>query len=162
MGRGETTLRNGDDVRDMVAGCRQEMVDVVCEAISEGTLEITPSLPSVSAPEGTGFYRTNGLDQLCVWLHAVAQNITATDTITFTFYRREVINGVVSFSEIYQAAKYTVVTTGVTAGQTKKFLVDDTDEIIQHATHYTVATSAGIAIPTGGAGKITVGKSLAV
>jgi len=146
----------------MVAGCRQEMVDVVCDAASEETLAITPSLPSVSAPNGTGFFRTNGLDQFCVWLHAVAQNIAATDTLTFTFYRREIVNGVVAFSEIYQAAKYTVVTTGVTAGQAKKFDVNDADEIIKHATHYTIATSAGIAIPTGGAGKITVGKSLAV
>ena len=153
MGRGNSVLRKAnDDVRDFVAGVRQVVVDDVSEAGSEGTLSCTHALSKKPL---------NGNDGLCVYLHAVGRNITATDTLTFKFYIEEKI-GTNVFSEIYQSANYTVVTAGVTAGQVKRFEVDDTDEIIKHATHYSVASTSGIAIPTGGKGMLQVGKYLAV
>lgn len=153
MGRGFSALRKADDdVRDFVAGVRQEVVNTLDEAGSEETLECAH----------TTKYPLNGLDEVNVYLFAKDENIVATDTLTFKFYIRETIGVSEEYSEIYQSSNYTVVTEGVTAGQVRKFTVDDSDDIIKNATHYSVATSAGIAIPANGAGKLQVGKSLAV
>lgn len=148
----ERNMEHGVADRDVVSVAYQPVDIVIDEAKDEGTIEASH----------TDIYPLEGLNDLKVMLIAKAKNITATDTLTFKFYKRQAIDGVVSFSEIYQASNYTVVTEGVTAGQCKVFSVDDDDDIIKLATHFSVATTAGIAIPADGYGVMLVGKSLAV
>ena len=158
MGRPHDGIRRGydilvkgvgnDSVRDIVALTGQEVVDVLDRAAPTETVVATHDLK----------LPLNGKNDLVVYLMCTGANIVATDTLTFKFYIRETINGVDSFTEIYQAANYTVTTAGVTAGQVKKFAVTDTDDIIKNATHYSVATTAGIAMPALCYGVLLVGK----
>jgi hypothetical protein len=148
----EGNIKQGVAYREMVAVTHQPVDILVSEAKDEGTIVASHA----------NKYPLEGLNELKVMLIAKTENIVATDTLTFKFYKRQEVDGVTTFSEIYQSANYTVLTTGVTAGQCKIFTVDDADEIIKHATHFSVATTAGIAIPADGYGVMLVGKSLAV
>ena len=162
MGRPHDGIRQGydllvkgvgnDSVRDIVALTGQEVVDVLDRAAPTETITATHDLK----------LPLNGKNELAAYLMCTGANIVATDTLTFKFYIRETINGVDSFNEIYQAANYTVTTAGVTAGQVKKFAVTDTDNIIKNATHYSVAASAGIAMPANCYGVLLVGKNFDV
>lgn len=159
MGRPHDGIRRGydilvkgvgnDSVRDIVALTGQEVVDVLDRAAPTETIATTHDLK----------LPLNGKNELVAYVMCTGANIVATDTLTFKFYIRETINGVDSFNEIYQAANYTVTTAGVTAGQVKKFAVTDTDDIIKNATHYSVATTAGIAMPALCYGVLLVGKN---
>ena len=148
----EGNIKQGIAYRETVSVAHQPVDILVSEAKDEGTITASH----------TNKYPLEGLNDLKVMLIAKEENIVATDTLTFKFYKRQDIDGITSFSEIYQTANYTVLTTGVTAGQCKVFTLDDTDEIIKYATHFSVATTAGIAIPADGYGVLLVGKYLAV
>lgn len=159
MGRPHDGIRRGydisvkgvgnDSVRDIVALTGQEVVDVLDRAAPTETITATHNLK----------LPLNGKNELVAYLMCTGANIVATDTLTFKFYIREIINGVDSFNEIYQAANYTVLTTGVTADQVRKYSVTDSDGIIKSATHYSVATTAGIAMPALCYGVLLVGKN---
>ena len=150
MGRSNDALRKANDaLRDFVALTNQEVVDVISEAIPTGTLS---SAHSTKRP-------LNGMNELNVYLACTGANIAAADTLTFKFYIAEEINGVRKFNEIYQAANYTVLTTGVTADQVRKYSVTDTDGIIKSATHYSFATTAGIAMPALCYGILSIGRA---
>lgn len=148
----EGNIKQGIAYRGMVSVAHQPVDILVSEAKDEGTIVASHS----------NKYPLEGLNELKVMLFAKEKNITATDTLTFKFYKRQDVDGVTGFSEIYQAANYTVATAAVTAGQCKIFTVDDTDEIIKLATHFSLVTSAGIAIAADGYGVLLVGKYLAV
>jgi hypothetical protein len=159
MGRPHDGIRQGydllvkgvgnDSVRDIVALTGQEVVDVLNRAAPTETIAATHDLK----------LPLNGKNELAAYLMCTGANIVATDTLTFKFYIRETINGKDEFPEINQSANYTVTTAGVTAGQVKKFAVTDTDNIIKNATHYSVATSAGIEMPANCYGVLLVGKN---
>jgi hypothetical protein len=150
MGRSNDALRKANDsIRDFVALVNQEVIDVISEAIPTGTLSSTHT---TKRP-------LNGMNEINVYLCCTGANIVAVDTLTFKFYIREKINGVEKFNEIYQAANYTVLTTGVTADQVRKYSVTDSDSIIKSATHYSVASTAGIAMPALCYATLAVGKA---
>lgn len=150
MGRSNDALRKANDsIRDFVALVNQEVIDVISEAIPTGTLLSTHT---TKRP-------LNGMNEINVYLCCTGANIVAVDTLTFKFYIREKINGVEKFNEIYQAANYTVLTTGVTADQVRKYSVTDSDSIIKSATHYSVASTAGIAMPALCYATLAVGKA---
>lgn len=150
MGRSNDALRKANDsIRDFVALVNQEVIDVISEAIPTGMLSSTHT---TKRP-------LNGMNEINVYLCCTGANIVAVDTLTFKFYIREKINGVEKFNEIYQAANYTVLTTGVTADQVRKYSVTDTNGIIKSATHYSVASTAGIAMPALCYGVLSVGKA---
>ena len=148
----EGNIKQGIAYRETVSVAHQPVDILVNEAKDEGTIVASHA----------NKYPLEGLNELKVMLFAKEENIVATDTLTFKFYKRQDIDGVTGFSEIYQAANYTVATAAVTAGQCKIFDVEDTDEIIKLATHFSLATNTGIAIPADGYGVLLVGKSLAV
>jgi hypothetical protein len=149
MGRSNDALRKANDgIRDFIAQVGQEVVDILATA--------DPS-ESMSTAH-TDKYPLNGLNKLSVYLGCNGADIVDTDTLTFKFYIREAVNDVDSFLEINQTANYTVTTTGVTAGEIKRFEIEDTDDIIKNATHYSVASTGTIDTPANCYAVLFVGK----
>jgi len=149
MGKHNDALRKANSsIRDLVSPVGQEVIDVVSKASP------TESLATTHATR----YPLNGLNKLNLYVACTGANIVATDTLTFKFYIRQVINDVDTHLEIDQIANYEVTTTGVTAGDIERYEVDDTDDIIKNATHYSVVTAAGIAMPATCYGVLIVGK----
>ena len=148
----EGNIKQGIAYRETVSVAHQPVDILISEAKDKGVITASHA----------NKYPLEGLNDLKVMLIAKTKNIVATDTLTFKFYKRQDIDGKTEFLEINQSANYTVLTTGVTAGQCKVFTLEDTDEIIKYATHFSVATTAGIAIPADGFGVLLVGKYLAV
>lgn len=152
MGRSHDALRfENEAVRDIVTSVGQEVIDIISQKKPTETISSTHDKK----------YALNGNTQLAVYLACTGANIAATDTLTFKFYVRQQINGIDKFLEIAQTSNYTVTTAGVTADKVSKIDLDDADDIIKNATHYSVATSAGIAMPANCHGVLFIGKHFA-
>jgi Ca2+-binding RTX toxin-like protein len=152
MGRSHDALRfENEAVRDIVTSVGQEVIDIISQKKPTETISSTHDKK----------YALNGNTQLAVYLACTGANIAATDTLTFKFYVRQQVNGIDKFLEIAQTSNYTVTTAGVTADKVSKIDLDDADDIIKNATHYSVATSAGIAMPANCHGVLFIGKHFA-
>lgn len=146
MGRSNDALRRKDDgIRNLVAMVGQETINVIDRKAPTETITASH----------TNKFSLEGMNKLYLYLGCTGANIVATDTFTFKFYIREAVNVKNVDLEI---GEITVTTTGVTADQIEKFEVEDPDDFVKNATHYSVASDAGIAMSADCYGVLIVGK----